>query len=153
MRVQGLEERPTVAATSAQGRVAADAAANRVAADAAAERIVFANLSFGGGDRYGWSNLDKGGIQHDYAALDAPDALLRLRTSAHVTIEGCRFEGSGGMGVRMDLRAQNNTIRDCTFAHLGLGAVGIFGYGAGSKDVSGPNAILRNHIHHIGAAK
>jgi len=44
-------------------------------------------------------------------------------------------------------------VRGCTFAHLGLQAVGIYGGGAGRKDVSGHNALLESHIHHVALSK
>lgn len=137
------------------------------------ENLTFSNLTFTGGDRYAWggnnnssgssagssttssSNAggDQGGIQHDYAVLDGPTALLRMRVTAQVLVDGCAFENSGGSGVRFDLLAQNNTVQGCSFAELGLEAFGIYGYGAGTKDASTGNVLVDSEISRIGRVK
>ena len=44
-------------------------------------------------------------------------------------------------------------VRRSRFLDLGFGAFGIFGYGAGTKDVSGNNTFEGNYIAYVGLAK
>ena len=48
------------------------------------ENVHLSALTFTGGDRYCWGGQDKGGVQHDYAAADARDALVRVRFATNV---------------------------------------------------------------------
>ena len=80
-------------------RVEGDASA-ALTGDAPVAHVALEGLVFAGGDRYCWgdgSTTDNlGGIQHSYATVDAPSALLRLRTTRGVRCSDlarrCPFE-------------------------------------------------------------
>ncbi len=113
--------------------------------------LVFRGLAFTGGDRWPWERDRLGStLQHDWEMFDRPTALVRLRGAERIVFERCRWEHSGGAGLRLDLHAQDNRIVDSTFAHLGGAGVVLAGYGPGTKDVNRRNEILRNHLHHVG---
>jgi hypothetical protein len=160
VRVEGEGSNATHTATLSTAHTTAHTAAPLTAKDASdkpvdkpVHHIRFEGLSFTGGDRYCWGGADSGGIQHDYAAADAPDALLRLRIATDIDVVNCRFERSGGAGVRMDLLAMRNVIQGCEFARLGLQGVVVVGYGAGKKDASRENTVANCEIHHTGREK
>lgn len=115
--------------------------------------ITFRGLTFTHGDRRGWNtDVDRlgWGLQHDWEMFDRPTALLRFRGAEECRVIQCRFENSGGTGVRLDLHAQRNQILDCEFTHLGEAGILLAGYGTGSKDANRNNDILNNHIHDFG---
>ena len=122
-------------------------------AERPAEGITFEGIRFAFGALAMPSDDDHGGVQHDYAQVDKANALLRLRSTARITVRDCVFEYSDGVGLRADLDARGHTIANSTFRFLGLEALTVAGYGAGRKDASGNNSILHNHIHHIGQTK
>jgi hypothetical protein len=115
--------------------------------------IAFMGLTFTHGDRRAWTtDADRlgWGLQHDWEMFDRPTALLRLRGAEGCRVFQCRFEHSGGTGLRLDLHAQRNRILDCEFGHLGEAGILLAGYGTGTKDANRNNDILNNHVHDFG---
>ncbi|MGE4488267.1 MAG: right-handed parallel beta-helix repeat-containing protein, partial [Kiritimatiellales bacterium] len=111
--------------------------------------LVFRGLTFTQGARYTFPADYKGTRwQHDWAGYDEASALLRFRGAENCVVENCRFVNSGATGVRLDLYAQNITVRGNEFAHLGESGVILSGYGPGTKDVNKNNIIENNWFHH-----
>lgn len=117
--------------------------------DVPVRNLVFRGLTFAHADRDVWTGNDVG-MQHDWEMIDKPDALIRLRGVERCTVQHCKFRDSGGNAIRLDLYAQNNRIEGNEIRHMGQGGIGLFGYGAGVKDVNKRNEIVDNHIHHCG---
>ena len=117
--------------------------------DVPVRNLVFRGLTFTRADRDVWNENDTG-MQHDWAMIDKPDALVRLRGAERCTVENCKFRDSGGNAIRLDLYAQKNRIEGNEIRHMGQGGIALLGYGAGTKDVNKNNEILNNHIHHCG---
>jgi len=114
--------------------------------------IAFSGITFKHADRRGWEDEEdrRGwGMQHDWDLFDRPTALLRFRGAEDCHVSNCKFEDSGGSGIRLDLHAQHNRIEDSEFAHLGEAGIILAGYGTGTKDVNHHNDIINNHIHHF----
>ena len=122
-------------------------------AQSPAGHVHFSELIFTGGDRYSWGGQDQGGLQHDYAAADAPDALFRLRFTTNVLVRNCSFVHSGGAGLRMDLMATQNAVESSEFSRLGLQGVVVVGSGAGKADLCHANIVQNCSIHHTGRDK
>jgi hypothetical protein len=119
------------------------------AASTAAHHLTFRGLTFMHGERETWTHTESR-TQHEWEPLDKANSLLRLRWADDCVVENCRFVNSGGGGVRLDLRTQNNRIENNEFAHLGGTGILLCGYGPGTVDLNGNNDVLNNHIHHIG---
>lgn len=117
--------------------------------DVPVRNLIFRRLTFAHADRDVWTASDTG-MQHDWEMLDKADALIRLRGAERCTVENCKFRDSGGNAIRLDLYAQNNRIEGNEIRNMGQGGIGLFGYGAGVKDVNKRNEIVNNHIHHCG---
>ena len=111
--------------------------------------IVFRGITFTGGDRYLGREEDRG-FQHDWAAVDQANALLRLRGAEDCIVEDCEFTQSGACGVRLDLYCQRNRVEGNRFNHVGEHGVVLCGYGPGTKDVNHSNQVLNNWIQHCG---
>ena len=123
-------------------------AANR-APDLPVRGIAFRGLTFTGGDRYLGRQGDRG-FQHDWAAVDQANALLRLRGAEECIVEDCEFTQSGAGGVRLDLHCQRNRIEGNRIHHVGEHGIALCGYGPGTKDVSHSNQVLNNWIRGCG---
>jgi len=91
--------------------------------------------------------------QHGWAVCDDDNALLRFRGVKKCTVKNCNFEKSGGVGVRFDLYARHNKVEDCKFSNLGMEALHFGGYGAGTRDENGHNAVVNNEIGFPGRIK
>ncbi|MBT8044721.1 MAG: right-handed parallel beta-helix repeat-containing protein, partial [Verrucomicrobiae bacterium] len=117
--------------------------------DIPVRHLVFKGLTFVHGDRDVWTNQDAS-CQHDWEMFDKDNAYLRLRGAEHCVIEECEIRNGSGGGIRLDLHAQENIIRNNSIHHLGGTGIFLGGYGLGRKDVNKKNQILNNHIHHIG---
>lgn len=114
--------------------------------------ITFSGITFTQGDRRPWIDDEDQlgwGMQHDWDMFDRPTAMLRFRGAENCRVIDCRFEQSGGGGVRFDLHAQRNKVENCEFAYLGEAGILLAGYGPGTKDVNHHNEIVNNHIHHF----
>ncbi len=119
--------------------------------DIPVKNIHFKGLTFTHGDRSVWYNNRKGwGIQHDWDTFDYGNAMLRFRGAEQCSVEACRFTNSGGSAIRLDLHAQNITIRNNYIDHVGHMGILLCGYGPGTKDVNKNNLITNNLIHHCG---
>lgn len=121
-------------------------------ADKPVEYLSFEGITFTNGERAVWEEGDSG-VQHDWAMCDKANALLRFRGAENCRAKNCTFTRSGGVGVRLDLHAQHNTVENCLFEYLGYEAVQFCGYGIGKKDVNKNNIFVNNTIHDIGQAK
>jgi len=120
--------------------------------DRPVQYVTFDGIVFTNGERAVWEEGDSG-VQHDWAMCDKGNALLRFRGAENCTVRNCTFSKSGGVGVRFDLHARNNSAENCLFEFLGYEAVQFCGYGVGTKDVNRNNRFVDNEIHHVGQAK
>jgi hypothetical protein len=119
--------------------------------DTPVRNLVFQNLTFAHNDRMTWRLTKTGwGVQHDWEMFDKPTAMIRFRGAENCKIANCRLVAGGGTGIRLDLHCMNNLIENNTIEHLGGVGVLLCGYGPGTKDVNKANAVLNNHIHHVG---
>lgn len=113
--------------------------------------IVFSGLRFTRSERYTWEEKHLGwGLQHHWEFFDRPTAMLRFRGVENCAVQNCEFVNSAASGVRFDLYAQRNTIKDCRFSGLGGAGILFAGYGPGGKVVNKGNLIENNHIFNIG---
>lgn len=143
------DDRITAPALVELVRVAGRLDAADQAPDLAVRGIVFKGLIFAGGDRYLGREEDRG-FQHDWAAVDQANALLRLRGAEDCVVEGCEFTQSGACGVRLELHCQRNRIEGNHIHHVGEHGIALCGYGPGTKDVNRSNQVLNNWIHGCG---
>jgi hypothetical protein len=103
------------------------------------------------GERDSWWKGHKGwGIQHDWDKFDRGNAMVRFRGAENCEITECRFTNSGGSAIRLDLHAQNITIKNNMIDFVGHMGILLCGYGPGTKDVNKNNTISNNVIHHVG---
>ena len=122
------------------------------AVDIPTKNIVFKGITFQHGERDSWWKGHKGwGIQHDWDKFDRGNAMLRFRGAENCEVLECRFTNSGGSAVRLDLHAQNITIKNNMIDFVGHMGILLCGYGPGTKDVNKNNTITNNVIHHVGA--
>ena len=77
--------------------------------------------------------------------------MLRFRCAENCEGSECRFTNSGGSAIRLDLHAQNITIKNNMIDFVGHMGILLCGYGPGTKDVNKNNTITNNVIHHVGA--
>ncbi|MFA5689105.1 MAG: right-handed parallel beta-helix repeat-containing protein [Kiritimatiellales bacterium] len=116
--------------------------------------IRFEGLSFMHTDRMATPDNIKGnGLQHGWDYFDSPNAMLRFRGAENCEVKNCRFTAGGDNGIRLDLHAQNITIENSLFYHLGGAAAVFSGYGLGTKDVNKNNVFVNNHAHHVSELK
>ncbi len=122
------------------------------AAGAVVQDITFRGITFTGGD---FRAMESGDItaQHDWMVVDQPDALLTIRNAERIKVLDCRFEKSGGTGLRIDRYGKFHRIENNYFAYLGRGGINIAGRGPGYGDVSSENTIAYNYLEHIGMEK
>jgi len=119
--------------------------------DIPAENINFKGLTFSHGDRTVWYKNRKGwGIQHDWDTFDYGNAMLRFRGAENCEVTECHFTNSGGSAIRLDLHAQNITIKNNLINNVGHMGVLLAGYGPGTKDVNKNNTIKNNIIFECG---
>ena len=122
------------------------------AVDIPTKNIVFKGITFQHGERDSWWKGHKGwGIQHDWDKFDRGNAMLRFRGAENCEVLECRFTNSGGSAIRLDLYAQNITIKNNMIDFVGHMGILLCGYGPGTKDVNKNNTITNNVIHHVGA--
>lgn len=73
-------------------------------------------------------------------------ALLRFRDVEYCEVEGCRFTNSGSAGIRFDLHAQSNVIKNNLIDYIGGTGILICGYGPGELNVNKSNRILNTKL-------
>lgn len=119
--------------------------------DKPVKNINFKGLTFTKGDRYSWWKGHKGwGIQHDWDKFDYGNALLRFRGAENCIVDACSFINSGNSAIRLDLHAQNITIKNSLIDRIGHMGILLCGYGPGTKDVNNNNIITNNLIRRVG---
>jgi len=116
------------------------------------EYITFDGITFTGGE-FRALQLHDVAVQHDWMVVDQPDALLRIRNAAHITVQNCTFTKSGGTGIRVDRYGQNIKIKNNTLSFLGRNGIGLLGRGPGYGDVNKNNEISHNYIERTGMEK
>jgi hypothetical protein len=116
------------------------------------QHITFDGITFTGGD---FRSLQTGdvAVQHDWMVVDQPDALLRIRNAANITVQNCTFTKSGGSGIRVDRYGQHIKIVNNTISYLGRNGIGLIGRGPGYGDVNKNNEIADNYIERTGMEK
>ena len=119
--------------------------------DIPAHHINFKGLTFSHGDRTVWYTNRKGwGIQHDWDTFDYGNAMLRFRGAENCEVSECHFTNSGGSAIRLDLHAQNITIKNNLINDVGHMGILLAGYGPGTKDVNKNNTITNNILFGTG---
>lgn len=119
--------------------------------DQPVKNISFEGLTFTQAKRSTWHEEHKGwGIQHDWDTFDTGNAMLRFRGAENMQVLKSHFTNSAGSAIRLDLHAQNITIKDNLIDYVGHMGVLLAGYGPGTKDVNHHNTITNNIIHHVG---
>ena len=116
------------------------------------QNITFNGLTFTGGDFYALEP-EEVATTHDWAVVDKPTALLRLRNASQCTITNCNFTKSGGTGIRLDRFAQNHAISNNVIDFMGRSGISLIGRGPGYGDVNNNNLITNNVIKSIGREK
>lgn len=111
--------------------------------------LLFDNITFSGAD-YRMLQSDDVTSQHDWAVIDQPDALVRIRNAASCTIRNCTFSQSGGTGLRFDRSNTDHTITENVFSHLGRNGLVIAGRGAGFGNVCMGHQVSLNQFSFIG---
>ena len=122
--------------------------------------LVFDGLTFTGGDFYTMISTEPASArsaevtsQHDWAVVDKPDALLRLRNVSDITVRNCTFAKSGGTGLRVDRHGQNILVENNLLEFLGRNGACFIGRGPGYGDVNRNNRIWNNHFERTGMEK
>jgi len=122
--------------------------------DTPVKGLRFEGLSFMHADRMPTpGNIKGNGLQHGWDYFDSPNAMLRFRGAENCEVKNCRFAAGGDNGIRLDLHAQNITIENSLFYHLGGAAAVFSGYGLGTKDTNKNNVFVNNHAHHVSELK
>ena len=93
-------------------------------------------------------------FRHTAYSLEMPsvyspdDGTVHLRWARHCVVEGCRFLGVGGYGVRLSDESSQNHILGNTVEEAGQGGVLLVAPDTATQPRD--NAIAGNHIHHCG---
>ena len=111
--------------------------------------IAFKGITFARGEREQVTKKDIG-LQHEWDMWNKGNALLRFRDVEYCEISNCRFTNSGGAGIRFDLHAQSNLIKNNLIDYVGGTGILLCGYGPGKLNVNKSNKIINNQIHHCG---
>ena len=114
-----------------------------------ARNIAFRGLTFTRADRDLVTKNDIG-LQHEWDYWNKANAMLRFRDVEYCEVEGCRFTNSGSAGIRFDLHAQSNVVKNNLIDYIGGTGILLCGYGPGKLNVNKSNRILNNQIHHCG---
>lgn len=119
---------------------------------AAVQNISFDGITFTGTE-FRVMELNDITAQHDWAVVDQPDAMLRIRNAENITIQNCNFTKSGGTGIRVDRHGQNILMTNNTLTYLGRNGIVLAGRGPGYGDVNKNNEISYNYIERTGMEK
>ena len=114
-----------------------------------ARNIAFRGLTFTRADRDLVTQKDIG-LQHEWDYWNKANAMLRFRDVEYCEVEGCRFTNSGSAGIRFDLHAQSNVVKNNLIDYIGGTGILLCGYGPGKLNVNKSNRIINNQIHHCG---
>jgi len=93
-------------------------------------------------------------FRHTAYSLEMPsvyspdDGTVHLRWARHCVVEGCRFLGVGGYGVRLSDESSHNHILGNTVEEAGQGGVLLVAPDTATQPRD--NTIAGNHIHHCG---
>ncbi|MEI7423816.1 MAG: right-handed parallel beta-helix repeat-containing protein [Prolixibacteraceae bacterium] len=111
--------------------------------------IGFSGLTFTRGEREVVGRHDTG-LQHEWDQWNKANAMVRLRDAEDCEISNCRLTNSGSAGIRLDLHAQGNVVKNNLIDYVGGTGILLCGYGPGKLNVNKSNRILNNQIHHCG---
>jgi hypothetical protein len=111
--------------------------------------IAFEGLTFVRGEREVVGKEDTG-LQHEWDQYNKANAMVRFRDAEYCEMSNCRLTNSGSAGVRLDLYAQSNVIKNNLVDYVGGTGILLCGYGPGKLNVNKSNRILNNQIHHCG---
>lgn len=111
--------------------------------------ISFRQLIFEHGERH-TVTADEASIQHDWEFYDQANAMLRFRHAESCQVLKCRFQNSGGAGVRLDQHCKRITIAHNEFTELGGSGVVLCGFGPGTQDRNMEHLVYNNEIHRCG---
>ena len=111
--------------------------------------ISFHGLTFTRGERE-VVGKDDTGLQHEWDQWNKANAMVRFRDAEYCEMINCRLTNSGSAGVRLDLHAQSNVIKNNLIDYIGGTGILLCGYGPGKLNVNKSNRILNNQIHHCG---
>ena len=111
--------------------------------------ISFNGLTFTRGEREVIGKNDTG-LQHEWDQWNKANAMVRFRDAEYCEMSNCRLTNSGSAGVRLDLHAQSNVIKNNLIDYVGGTGILLCGYGPGKLNVNRSNRIQNNQIHHCG---
>lgn len=117
-----------------------------------AKNLRIRNITFTRSNRYRFHGLTGKGIQHDWEMHNAATCMVRLRHAENCSVQNCRFTEGGSGGVRLDLACRENRIESCEFSKLGGCGIVLCGYGLSRNYKNRNNAVIGNHLHHLGQA-
>ncbi len=113
------------------------------------KNIAFKDLTFTRGEREVVTSGDIG-LQHEWDMWNKSNALVQFRDVESCELSNCRLTNSASAGVRLDLYAQSNLIKNNLIDYVGGTGILLSGYGPGKLNVNKSNRILNNQIHHCG---
>lgn len=111
--------------------------------------IAFKDLTFTRAEREVISSKDIG-LQHEWDMWNKSNAMVQFRDVEYCELSNCRLTNSASAGVRLDLHAQSNLIKNNLIDYVGGTGILLCGYGPGKLNVNKSNRILNNQIHHCG---
>ena len=111
--------------------------------------IAFKDLTFTRAEREVITTKDIG-LQHEWDMWNKSNAMVQFRDVEFCELSNCRLTNSGSAGVRLDLHAQSNLIKNNLIDYVGGTGILLCGYGPGKLNVNKSNRILNNQIHHCG---
>lgn len=111
--------------------------------------IALEGLTLSHADRLSWPR-ERIAAQHDWELYEGATALVRLRGAERITVRNCRFEESGGGGLRSECHGVDNVVTDNSFTQLGGSGIAFVGHRPGNRDEHHHNEITRNRIEEIG---
>lgn len=111
--------------------------------------VAFKGLTFTRGEREVVTKNDIG-LQHEWDMWNKANAMIRFRDAEYCEISNCRITNTGSAGIRLDLHAQSNLIKNNLIDYVGGTGILLSGYGPGKLNVNKSNKIINNQIHHCG---
>jgi hypothetical protein len=111
--------------------------------------IAFKDLTFTRAEREVITTKDIG-LQHEWDMWNKSNAMVQFRDAEYCELSNCRLTNAGSAGVRLDLHAQSNLIKNNLIDYVGGTGILLCGYGPGKLNVNKSNRILNNQIHHCG---